>query len=121
MTVEVVADDSYDEIQRVQRTTNRIWVSGQVFLFQEQVVAFEMSFGNQGDPVAKKTELWIASGPPVLSFMSEQAQGTSRVDVLRDIAQDLITTVQGNPALKQQLIDEGHLKIRKGTLRGLLA
>jgi len=121
MTVEVIAADSVSRPTVEQVATDRLWVVAQCYFFETQEAAFEVHYGNASDPgIVLKTEIWIASGPPLVSFMSEAPVGDKRFQVLQDIAKDLVESIQTSPNLKQNLIDQGNLRVRPGTLRGYI-
>lgn len=97
--------------------TNKVRITGQVFLFDLEVAIFEVTFF--ADDEELKTEIWRASGQPLITIMTEAPVGSTRVAVLRELSKDIIQTVQSNPSLKDQLIEDGHLRISSGSLQNL--
>ena len=119
MSIIIEATEDVVQVVRTPVQTSQIQITGQLFDFELEAAVFEVSYGDTVGPdfVPKKQELWVASGPPLVSLMTEPPVGATRVAVLRELSEDAITTIQTTPGLKQTLIDNGHLKIVGGSLR----
>lgn len=96
-------------------TATKAHIVGFAADFGRSIVQIEVQFRGANDAVYDR-ELWLVKGADIVAALNRSPVGGSGLAVMQEALEWIVDKVENTAGKKQQLIDDGDLIVRSGSL-----